>query len=244
MMMRQRRRRIDPAWESSADQALVRFPHLDEDMRERLLEQAREFDRTRSWEALDGITLTPSMRAAISAPACVLTVNIGLEHFSDVSAILVERASAVRPTRHVVGGGIVSEGSGRILGQALVHGPVRIAWDEVERELTASGRSSVVIHEFAHKIDMADGVVDGTPTIRSWTGAREFEAVLDQVLTDIRDGNGAGPLRPYGATSRSELFAVATEAFFLAARELEHEIPHLYAVLAAFYQQDPADSDR
>ena len=226
----------------SGDRALQRFRHLGERARSRVLEQARELDRTRSWEPLDGITLTPAMRAAIAAPACVLTAEIGLGWYSDVSAILVEPVSTVRPTRRSLGGGIISEGSGRIHGQALVHGPVRLAWNEVIQDQVAQTPRSVVIHEFAHKIDMSDGVVDGTPDIRTRSEADEFERILDSTLHELRDGHHLGPIRPYGATNRSELFAVVTEAFFLAAGELSESNPDLYSVLARFYRQDPASS--
>jgi Mlc titration factor MtfA (ptsG expression regulator) len=204
------------------------------------LEQATDLDRTRSWEALDGISLTSEIRAAIAVPACVLTANIGLEWFRDVSAILVEPTSSVRPMRHDVGGGIISEGSGHVLGQALVHGPVRLAWAEIARDARSAEPKSVVLHEFAHKIDMSDGVVDGTPAIVPRSDARAFEATLDRTLADLRHGRHTGPLRMYGATNRSELFAVATEAFFLAGAPLLDSDPDLYTALAGFYRQDTA----
>jgi Mlc titration factor MtfA (ptsG expression regulator) len=97
-----------------------------------------------------------------------------------------------------------------------------------------------VIHEFAHKVDMADGAVDGTPAIRDREGSREFNEISNRVLTHLRSGQGVGSIRSYAATNRSELFAVATEAFFLDAHALRREFADLYRSLASFYRQDPA----
>ena len=45
----------------------------------------------------------------------------------------------------------------------------------------------------------------------------------------------------YGATNPAEFFAVLTEAFFEKGASLKRKHPQLYAVLAEFYRQDPAE---
>ena len=56
-------------------------------------------------------------------------------------------------------------GGHTILGEAMLGGPVILAWDSV----LAGGREevpgNVVMHELAHKIDMANGAIDGTPPL-------------------------------------------------------------------------------
>jgi hypothetical protein len=47
-------------------------------------------------------------------------------------------------------------------------------------------------------------------------------------------------LDPYGAQAPEELFAVASEAFFVSPGLLLGEHPRLYALLREFYRQDPA----
>ena len=47
-------------------------------------------------------------------------------------------------------------------------------------------------------------------------------------------------LDSYGAFSRAEFFAVATECFFTQPRQLQERHRELYAILRAFYRQDPA----
>ena len=45
---------------------------------------------------------------------------------------------------------------------------------------------------------------------------------------------------PYGAEAIEEFFAVASEAFFVAPRQLQHEEPVLYDLLVDFFRQQPA----
>lgn len=238
--MLRRRPKPDPNWEHEAGSTIRRWAHLDEDETQRLLEQARTLERTRRWEGLDGITVTPTMRARIAIRACLLTVNAGLDLLTDVSAILVAPTAHVRPIRQGAGGSIVTESEGCLLGEAMLHGPVRIAWDRAQQEEAAQASTSVIIHEFAHKVDMADGIADGTPPIGPRERARRFDGGLDQALEWLRTGEPSSPLRTYAMTNRAEMFAVATEAFFLRPFELEERFPPLYGALSDFYHQNPS----
>ena len=231
---------INDEWMESAVGTLRRYPYLDAASQDRILELAKSVDRTRHWEGVDGLVITSGMRARVAVPASLLVLNVGPAVLADVTSIIIAPSAAVRTTRHRVGGPIISEGPASVQGEALLHGPVRISWDRVVAEERAGIASSVVIHEFAHKIDMADGNPDGTPPISGRERSAVFERAADRILADLRDGKAVGPLRSYGATNRSELFAVATEAFFLRPVELREAAPSLYTALAGFYRQNPA----
>jgi MtfA peptidase len=227
-------------WTRAADRAVERWDHLDSEERERLLEQAWTLDRTRSWEGLGGLSVTDSMRATITAQACLLTVNIGLPMLKDLTSILVAGPVAARRTRHLVGGSVVVEANSHVSGETLLHGPLRLAWNQVVMDMRPGSGTSVILHEFAHKLDMADGTIDGNPPLFSRDATAEFDRVAEAVLDVIRMGDSAAPLRDYAATNRSELFAVATETFFLRPVELRTSFTDLYQALAASYRQDPA----
>lgn len=237
--MLRRHRPTDPEWIAHATSAVRRWDHLRPDEVERLLEQARTLDRTRRWESLDGISLTPRMRAGIAVRACLLTVNAGPDLLSDVTAILVAPAAHLRSVRQAAGGSVVRQVDACLLGEAMLHGPVRIAWDRAEEEEALDSSTSVIIHEFAHKVDMADGMANGTPPIRPRERAIRFDQALDQALEGLRNGEPAPPLRPYAAINRAEMFAVATEAFFLRPAEMEDRFRTLYRALEDFYRQNP-----
>ena len=65
--------------------------------------------------------------------------------------------------------------------------------------------------------------------------ADEYEAFAEAV-----DAGEATFLDPYGAEALEEFFAVASEAFFVAPKELEAEHPPVYELLKTFFRQDPA----
>ena len=102
---------------------------------------------------------------------------------------------------------------------------------------------NVVIHEFAHKLDMLNGAMNGFPPLHrdmsSERWAQAFTAAYaDFCAKEERDEEMA--LDPYGAESPAEFFAVTSEAFFETPYILQREYPDVYRQLAAFYLQDPA----
>ena len=103
------------------------------------------------------------------------------------------------------------------------------------------GRSrNVVLHEFAHKMDMLDGVVDGTPLLPDQQALDRWIAVCEAEFELMRRGEAGPLLDDYGATDPGEFFAVATEAFFGRPVDFREAKPQLYEVLADYYRQDPA----
>jgi MtfA peptidase len=131
-------------------------------------------------------------------------------------------------------------------GEAMEGGPVMLSW----RDVRSAGRSAadaynVVIHEFAHVLDMANGAADGVPLLppeiplAEWQRvlAADYEAFVARVDAAAEDTT----LDPYGAEGPEEFFAVASEAFFVSPRAMKAEHPALYGVFARFYRQDPAD---
>jgi Mlc titration factor MtfA (ptsG expression regulator) len=101
----------------------------------------------------------------------------------------------------------------------------------------------VVLHEFAHHLDGLDGEMGGTPPMPDRELAERWETVFQreyqQLVETVRHG-GPALIDSYGATSRSEFFAVVTEFFFELPGPLRQWHPDLYELLKAFYRQDPA----
>jgi Mlc titration factor MtfA (ptsG expression regulator) len=131
-----------------------------------------------------------------------------------------------------------------ILGEAALHGPVILAWDSAKKSATNPDTGhNVIYHEFAHKIDMADGLSDGAPPMHQEQRARWVE-VCTREYELLRSGETLHPfLDPYAAVNASEFFAVATEFFFDKPAEMAHHKPDLYGVLEEFYRQNPASRE-
>jgi Mlc titration factor MtfA (ptsG expression regulator) len=89
-------------------------------------------------------------------------------------------------------------------------------------------------------MDMLDGVVDGTPLLPDQASLDRWVEVCTAELALMRSGEAGPLLDDYGATDPGEFFAVATEVFFSRPVAMKEAKPDLYAVLSAYYQQDPA----
>jgi Mlc titration factor MtfA (ptsG expression regulator) len=199
-----------------------------------------DFAATKSFEGSVGFDPTDDMIATIAAHACRLIVGLDLGWYRDVTTIIVYPSVAVRPgTRHL-DGGIASDDPTTLAGEAMLHGPVMLAWDEVLTDTRHPERGrNVVFHEFAHKLDMADGSAGGVPDLRSREAYRRWKGIMGKALDDLRTGEPRF-IDSYGAVGPAELFAVATEAFFTVPGDLRNREPEIYALLRDFYRQDPA----
>jgi Mlc titration factor MtfA (ptsG expression regulator) len=126
----------------------------------------------------------------------------------------------------------------------MLHGPLLIAWDSAKRSAARANTGyNVIYHEFAHKIDMADGSADGLPPMAKAQRDR-WEEVCRREYEALRDGTNDEPfLNTYGAVNPAEFFAVATEFFFDRPTDMQTRERDLYQVLSEFYNQDPAERE-
>ncbi len=99
-------------------------------------------------------------------------------------------------------------------------------------------RSNVGIHEFAHLLDEADGVVDGIPKASLPPELVEpWQELMDRKMKEIKEGKNK--INPYGATSPAEFFAVMTEYFFEDPTRLQQNHPNTYRMLTKVFGQNP-----
>ncbi len=198
------------------------------------------FLASKRFEAARGFTLSDDIRVTIAADACLLVVGLDLGWYRDVTTVIVYPSVAVRSGKRRLDGGIESEGPTSLAGEAMLHGPIMIAWDQAVGAARHPERGhNVVFHEFAHKLDMADGAASGVPRMPNPDAYRRWESVMGAALADLREGLPRF-IDSYGATGPGELFAVVTEAFFEIPKEQREREPEIYSLLSAFYRQDPA----
>jgi Mlc titration factor MtfA (ptsG expression regulator) len=241
-ILRRRRRGLPEGGAELVAQHLAIWPLLDVDEQDRLLQLSDELLSRKHWEAARGFELDDTVRCVVAAQAALLVLGLSTEHYRLVSGIVVHPTTLF--TSGVRAGpsqGTVSADRLAVLGLAQDgRGPLVLAWDQA---LAGAHRSepghNVVLHEFAHKLDMLDGTIDGTPVLAKDLRA-EWVRVCTDVYEDLVEGRPRPPMRWYGATNPGEFFAVATEVFFEQARELQAQEPALYEVLRRFYRQDPA----
>jgi Mlc titration factor MtfA (ptsG expression regulator) len=188
-----------------------------------------------------GIEVTDEMRVAIAAQACLPILELGLDWYAGWTGIVVYPGDFRVRRTEVDDAGVVHEWDDELAGEAMPGGPVVISWDAAAHDL----HINVVIHEFAHKLDMLDGVADGLPPLhpgmdrRAW--ARTFEEAYEGFCDVVERGRDTW-LDPYAAEHPSEFFAVISEAFFEDPAETRRRYPAVYDQLKFFYKQDPAGS--
>ncbi len=222
---------------------LVHWNLLDADERSRLEDLIRVFLVDKHWESSGGLELTDEIKVLISAMACLLILGLPDDSYRGVSWIEVQPTTMVSRGARQYGGtrGVVLESEMPIIGQASFDGPVFIAWDAAQAGARHPERGhNVVYHEFAHKLDMDDGVVDGTPVLAGAAQRQRWIEVCTAVYTEVREGRADPLLDDYAGVNPGEFFAVATEVFFDRPVPLRAAYPDLYEVLRDFYRQDPA----
>ncbi len=243
-----RRRRIlrrvqisDSAWRAT----LSRFAFargLSDEQRARLREFSILFLHEKEFSAAAGLQLSGEMKLAIAAQACVLILELDLDYYRDWVGIIVY-PEAFAPRRQVMTeGGVMHEDGTLHAGEAWLRGPLVLSWADVQSSGALDG-VNVVIHEFAHKLDMLNGAPNGFPPLHRNMSRERWSMAFSAAFSDfgrrVQDGERTR-IDPYAAESPAEFFAVMSEAFFEIPHVVRNEYPKLYEQLSLFYRQDPA----
>ena len=243
---RRRRRRLatpfPEAWRPWLE-ALPFHATLDDRERARLQDLVRILVAEKNWEGCSGLAMTAEIQVVIAAQAALLLLNLDQDDYEDVESILVHPTSFESPYPWRDEGGVVSEGVEH-LGEAYYGGPVLLAWDSAQHgTLDPLDGTNLVLHEFAHRLDFADGWIDGTPPLCGRVTNEEWARVMTTAYEQLRadaDAERETVMDHYGATDEAEFFAVAVETFFERGPEMRAAHADLYGILARYFRQDPA----
>jgi len=243
----QRRAIPDPLWRLT----LARYPFLQldhPDEQAQLRRLATLFLAEKEFHGIAGFEVSDEVAVAVAAQACLLVLHLGLERYGGFVGIVMH-ADQVLAKREVMDeDGLVHEYEEELSGEAMEGGPLMLSWADVERAGLDDGPAyNVVMHEFAHVLDMADGLANGVPPQASaaardaWITTMEAEY---QRFCELIDADHETAIDPYGSEGPEEFFAVAVEAFFVTPLALLADHPPLYELLAGYFQQDPATRQR
>jgi len=232
------RGQLDEAeWQS----ALLRFPftrHLSIGEQARLRELVILFMHDKRFSAARGLKLTQAMCVHVAVQACTLILHLGLEYYRGWSEIILYPAEFVPRHEYMDESGVVHQGDESFAGEAWLHGPVILSWADIAGSEYPDG-VNVVIHEFAHKLDMLNGDANGFPPLHrgmsreAWSQA--FSAAYEDFCRRVdRDEDTA--IDPYASESPGEFFAVLSEVFFEVPDVLQEAYPDVYEQLALFYR--------
>ncbi len=186
-----------------------------------------------------GLEVTDTMRVSIAAQACVPILELGIDWYAGWSGIVVYPGDFRVRRSELDEEGVMHEWEDELAGEAMPGGPVVLSWDAAAHD----AQINVVIHEFAHKLDMLNGAADGLPPLHAGMDRRAWVAAFEQAYRGFCDALERGKdtwLDPYAAEHPAEFFAVVSEKFFSDAKETRRRYPDVYEQLKRFYRQDPA----
>ena len=228
-------------WRVIIESNVVHWRVLGADDRELLEDYVVRLVTEKRWEAAHGFALTDEIQVTIAAQAALLVLGLGYEAY-EVSA----RSSCTRRRCMLTGerGGPIAAPCTTAAPRAR-RGPLRGAGDHrvglgASRARHPERGHNVVYHEFAHKIDMLDGLVDGTPPLERDEERDAVDRGVHRGVPGLAERHRRRVLDGYAAVNPGEFFAVVTEAFFDLPARWKHAKPELYGVLRDFYRQDPA----
>jgi Mlc titration factor MtfA (ptsG expression regulator) len=232
------------AWLAYLDANVSHYRYLTDPEKAKLRDDLRIFLAEKHWEGCAGLILTDEMKVTISAQACLLTLNLPHKYFPNVGSIFVYPSGYGVRVQKRGPDGAVRETTQYRLGETWHYGPVVLSWQDARcGGINPEDGRNVVFHEFAHKLDINDGRVDGVPRMHDEAAYDRWAEVMSQeyaALVQESEHGHATVLNRYGATNAGEFFAVATEAFFEKPRQMRKRHPRLYEVLCDYYCQDPA----
>ena len=247
----------DALWRSTLRQ-LPFLQQLTPTEREKLRLLCAYFLHRKEFAGAHGLVVTDAMALSVAAQACVLVIHWGtplqaLRWYGDFVGIVLHPSDMVVQRQEHDAAGVIHHYEETLMGEAMAHGPITLSWSAVQHGGT---HTNVVIHEFAHKLDMANGDVDGCPPLpvgfmglRTASEARQlwsstwlaaYEDFCEALAAHDRFGQPAPWLDPYAATHPAEFFAVACEAYWVAPKAFAQAFPRLTPLLDALFQRSSA----
>ncbi len=199
-------------------------------------------------EGEHALEVTPHMRIWIAIQACVLllgkqgSATEAIEDFATFENVIVYPGDFPRSQDYEDEYGVVHKLEEGIAGESWEHGPVLLSWPAVEAGYDEAGMS-LVIHEFAHKLDMLNGEIDGIPAMPR-EKIEPFRKAILEAYEDFCihvDANEDTPIDPYAAEAIDEFFAVTCEVFFEEPELLQLEYADYYEQLRAYFAIDPIE---
>lgn len=246
-LRRWRRKRIltrerisEPLWQevTAAQPLLVR---LSAPARQRLCDLATLLMTEKHFYGIAGFEVGALEKTTIAALGCLPILELGLDWYRGWHSILVYPGGFRARHEYRDESGLVHERVTDLIGEAWDRGPLVLSWENIQNGRALDGYN-VILHEFAHKLDMLNGAANGMPPLHRGMSRRDWTRAFTDAWNQAQAAAAAGQppvIDSYALESPGEFFAVACEAFFELPERLWTGYPAIYDQLHRFFRQDP-----
>ena len=219
---------------------------------ERLHQISSGFLASKEFHGACGFVITDDVAVTVAAQACLPLLHLGpadkvLDWYDDFVGIVIHPGGMLARRESTDEAGVVHRYREALSGEAMDGGPIALSWEDVAAadESAASGYN-VVIHEFAHKLDLRDGALDGCPPLPGRAQRQAWQSSMQRNYDEFRRmvnaaSRFAGMVEPvwlddYAAESMAEFFAVTLEAYFVARETFAQHHGELLALYDSFFR--------
>ena len=208
---------------------------------DRLHQDVRIFLHDKDFSTAHSLEMTDDMFLSVALQACLMTLNLDVSLHDGWRSIIIYPDEFVPNHQYVDDAGVVHTDRRPMTGMARSDGPLILSWADTQTAFASDG-VNVVIHEFAHKLDMRNGDANGFPPLHkgmnphAW--ANNFTAAYADFCKRVDAGEDTA-IDPYASENPGEFFAVLSEVFFEMPEIIVVEYPAVYEQLKLYYRQDP-----
>ncbi len=172
------RRSLPASWHAILVKTLPMYSRLSPETAAKIARRCASFLAEKQFIGCSGPQVTLEMQVAIAAIACLLLFSRASNYFPQSRSILIyPDAYWVRET--VGKGYIVEERQVARLGESWQRDQLILSWKQVQYDVTHwQDGHNVVLHEFAHQLDQADGTAQGVPILLTAADYDRWAAVM------------------------------------------------------------------
>jgi MtfA peptidase len=233
----------EPLWRQALDALPFLAIYTEEEIR-RLRERVVVFLSEKSIVGAADFAVTPLMRVLIAMQACAPALWLDADCYDGWENVVVYPDEFIIAREFEDEAGVVHRHREQLAGESMPGGPVVLSWSDVEAGADwDSAGMNLVIHEFAHKLDMRNGDANGCPPLPAGMRPGDWQRTMNVAYEHFRARVESGEdtaIDPYAAESPAEFFAVLSEVFFAEPALLIYDYADVYDLLRRYYRQDPA----
>jgi hypothetical protein len=231
-------------WKAILERNVPLYVRLSDDLRERLHRRLRLFLHDKRFHGFQGVAIDDEIRVTVAGNACIPVLHRSVDEYAGFKSIYIYPSTFL--VEHETWDGRVRNVARQArLGESWHRGPLVLAWDAAlhgTRDMRDG--HNVILHEFAHKLDGADGAVDGAPSLAQRSHYVSWARVMTREYKRLRrraERRARTVMDHYGASEPQEFFAVLVETFFEKPRQLKKRHPELYAEMQRCFGLDPVE---